>query len=84
MRVLSPPTQITMMLRAYYEDRRWPRDPPQLHCEAGYSPPRAPLVLTATPDSPSLPNPNQALPSRVNQSPLLPIKTLSQPISSLE
>lgn len=64
MRVLSPPTQITMTLRAYYEDRRWSRDPPQLHCEAGYSPPRALLVLTATPDSPSLPNPNQALPSR--------------------
>lgn len=41
MRVLSPPTQITMMLRAYYEDRRWPRDLHQLQCEAGYSPPRA-------------------------------------------
>lgn len=32
------PTQITTMLRAYCEDRRWPRDPCQLHRRAGNSP----------------------------------------------
>lgn len=73
MRVLSPPTQITMMLRAYCEDRRWPRDPHQLHFEAGDSPPRAPLVQKPHLMALLWLNPNQALPSRVNQSPLLPL-----------
>ncbi|XP_019493341.1 PREDICTED: proline-rich protein 29 isoform X2 [Hipposideros armiger] len=33
-----PQLQTTMMLRAYYEDRCWPREPHQLHHKAGNSP----------------------------------------------
>lgn len=71
--------QTTMTLRAYCEDRRWPRDPRQLHCKARNSPgaPHVPPGACGHAFSQLGPQPVPRFP--VNQSHLHPTKTLNLP-----